>query len=115
MANEIPKSWHDQTAGRSYFEGLNFQADRYWKTCRIQLKSTKGKTAFEGLSIKIGSSEYKPGSFTLDENKTKEISYTVNDSCNISVNGYISRPMSNLKGAGGSGAQVLRKAAYGIR
>ncbi|MDL2269648.1 hypothetical protein LJC41_06770 [Desulfosarcina sp. OttesenSCG-928-G17] len=97
----VEKVWHDETAGKSKIERLEFPADHYWTRCEIDCKGENHKEQHFEVSVFI-SGDIRVGgdSFNLKNNEIRRVTVPINEKTEVSVRGFIST-VALLQGAGG--------------
>jgi len=93
---EMKKSWHDDTRGGSNIEGINFPADRYWKTCSVTMN---GIHRLQLLSTEVWTDKKIAGG-SQDGEGQKKYQCGINGMCVVTVNGYLKNKL-NPSGAVG--------------
>jgi hypothetical protein len=101
----VVKKWEDETAVKSYFEGLDLEDDHSWTEGTITV--TGKSKSHVCLDVTAGELPLFNESFTIRENETKQFIVKVNARMNVNISGFISNIY--LLGAG---AKVVLQMHY---
>ena len=65
MEKNVKKHWGDETASKTYIEGLHFDGDREWEKCEVFVKGREGKNTSCEVAILIDGQEKRKDEFGL--------------------------------------------------
>lgn len=86
IAQEV-KKWEDRTAGKSYIEGLNFSADRFWEKIKIEVTGHARRQKID-ISVKYDGEE-KTWHCEPDGGHTESQEYIIGKQTALNITGNL--------------------------